>query len=103
VAALPVAAAFTFTAKDYAQETFNVTEERAYDVGLQVIKMAGKVKMENKSSGVIEAEVDGAGVTLKLKKLSEKSTQVTISARKFGFPEVAIASGVMYQLSKQLR
>ncbi len=103
VAALPVLAAFTFAGKDYAQETFNVTMERAYDAGLQAIKMAGKVKQENRASGVISAEVNGARVTLKLKKLSEKSTQVTISARKFGLPQAEIASGVMYRLSEQLK
>ncbi|MDP2946275.1 MAG: hypothetical protein Q8N61_02375 [bacterium] len=103
VAALPVMAAFTFAGKDYAQETFNVTTQRAYDAGLQAIKMAGKVKRENRDSGVINAEVNGARVTLKLKKLSEKSTQVTISARKFGLPQAEIASGVMYRLSEQLK
>ena len=103
VAALPVMAAFTFAGKDYAQETFNVTTQRAYDAGLQAIKMAGKVKRENRDSGVINAEVNGARVTLRLKKLSEKSTQVTISARKFGLPQAEIASGVMYRLSEQLK
>lgn len=103
VAALPVVAAFTFAGKDYAQETFNVDAQRAYAAGLQVIKMAGRVKQENKGSGIMSAEVDGARVTLKLKKLSEKSTQVTISARKFGLPQPKIASGVMYRLREQLK
>jgi uncharacterized protein involved in outer membrane biogenesis len=103
VAALPVVAAFTFAGKDYAQETFKVTTERAYDAGLQAIKMAGKVKKENKASGVINAEVNGAALTFKLKKISEKSTQVTISARKFGLPQPEIASGVMYRLHEQLK
>jgi len=103
VAALPVMAAFTFTGKDYAQETFNVTMERAYDAGLQAVKTAGKVRQENRASGVISAEVHGARVALKLKKLSEKSTQVTISARRFGLPRPETASGVMYRLSEQLK
>lgn len=103
MAALPVVAAFTFAGKDYAQEAFNVTMEKAYDTGLQAIKIAGKVTKENKLSGVISAEVSGARVVFKLKKLSEKSTQVTISARKFGFPQPEIALGVMYRLSRKLK
>jgi hypothetical protein len=103
VAALPVMAAFTFTAKDYAQETFNVAVERAYDSGLQAIKTAGRVIEEKKAAGIISAEVNGARVTLRLKKLSEKSTQITISARKFGLPQAEIASGVMYRLSELLK
>ena len=96
-------AAFTFTARDYAQETFNVAQDTAYDAGLQAIKMTGKVKQENKGSGIISAEVNGARVTLRLKKLSENSTQVTISARKFGFPQAETAAGVMYRLKEQLK
>lgn len=103
MAALPVVAAFTFAGKDYAQETFKVTMDRAYAAGLQAIKMAGKIKKEDKAGGVISAEVNGAGVTFKLKKLSERSTEVTISARKFGLPQAEIASGVMYRLSEQLK
>jgi len=103
VAALPVMAAFTFAAKDHAQETFGITVERAYEAGLRAIKIAGKVKGENRDSGVINAEVDGASVTLRMKKLTERSTQVTISARKFGFPQAEIASGVMYRLKEQLK
>ncbi|MDD5355804.1 MAG: AsmA family protein [Candidatus Omnitrophica bacterium] len=102
VAALPVVAAFTFAAKDYVQESFDVTMDKAYEAGLKAIKTAGKVKKEDKAAGVISAEVGGAKVTFKLKKVSDKSTQVTISARKFGFPKADIASGIMYRLRAQL-
>ncbi|MFA4990259.1 MAG: DUF3568 family protein [Candidatus Omnitrophota bacterium] len=102
VAALPVMAAFTFTAKDYAQENFNVDMERAYNAGLKAIQAAGRVISENRVGGIISAEVNGARVTLRLKKLSEKTTQVNISARKLGFPKPEIASGVMYRLKEEL-
>jgi len=103
VAALPVVAAFTFTAKDYAQETFNEASDRVYDAGLEAIKSAGKVIQENKAEGVIKAEVSGARVTFKLKAVSDKSTQVTISARKFGLPKPEIASGIIYRLRDRLK
>ncbi|MFA4992534.1 MAG: hypothetical protein WC571_01035 [Candidatus Omnitrophota bacterium] len=103
VAALPVMAAFTFTAKDYAQEVFNVEAERAYDTGLEAIQASGRVISENRAGGIISAEVNGARVTLRLKKLSKESTQVNISARKLGFPKPEIASGVMYRLKENLK
>lgn len=103
VAALPVVAAFTFAGKDYVQETFNVTMDRAYDAGLEAIKIAGKIRKEDKAAGIISAEVNGARVNFILKKLSEKSTQITISARKFGLPKDEIASGVMYRLKEHLK
>ncbi len=103
VAALPVMAAFTITGKDYVEETFNVTMERAYDAGLQAIKTAGKVIGEDRSGSTISAAVSGARVTFKLKKLSQNSTQVTISAHKFGLPQAETASGVMYRLKERLK
>jgi hypothetical protein len=103
VAALPVVAAFTLTGKDHAQETFNVSWQRAYDAGLSALKKAGVVKSEDKASGIINAVVDGVDVTLKLKKNSANSTEVTISARKFIFPQPEIASGVIYRLKEELR
>lgn len=103
MAALPVTAAFTFAGKSYAQQTFNVTLERAYAAGLEVLKTAGRVKKEDRESGVISAEVNAVQVTLKLKKLSGKSTQVTISGRKFGLPQPNVASGVLYQLHERLK
>ena len=103
VAALPVAVAFTFGGKDYAQAPFNVAMDKAYNEGLQVLKQMGAVKRENKAEGVINAEVEGAGVTFKLKKLSDGSTQITVSARKFGLPKPEVASGVIYQLTEKLK
>jgi hypothetical protein len=103
VAVLPVAAVFTFTGKDFTQNTLGVSFERAYDAGLKALKDAGVVKKENKGAGVISAEVDGSEVTLKLKRLSEVSTEVTISARKFGLPQPAVASGVLYRLEEKLK
>ncbi|MDD4909541.1 MAG: hypothetical protein PHR44_02510 [Candidatus Omnitrophica bacterium] len=102
-AALPVAAAFAFAGKDHVQEIFSVTMDRAYDAGLRAVKMAGNIIKEDKAGGIISAEVNGARVTFKLKKLSERSTEVTISARKLGFPQPETASGIMYQLNKQLK
>ena len=103
VAVLPVAVAFTFMGKDFARDVLGVSFERAYDAGLKAIKGAGIVKEENKGEGIINAEVDGSRVNLKLNKLSGTSTQVTISARKFGLPQPAVASGVLYSLKEELK
>lgn len=103
VAVLPVAAAFTFAGKDYARDTLGVSFEKAYDAGLKAIQAAGVVKKGNKTTGVISAAVDGASVNFKLRKLSGASTEVTISARKFGLPKPAVASGILYRMKEELK
>jgi hypothetical protein len=103
VAALPVAAAFTFAGKDFAQASFVVTMDKAYEDGLQVLKQMGVVKKENKSGGTISAEVNGANVTLKLKKINDTATEITVSARKLGLPKPEVASGVIYRITDKLK
>jgi len=103
VGVLPVAAVLTFTGKDFSRDTFNVSLERVYSAGIKAIQSAGTVKREERSAGEISAEVSGASVNLKLRKISEDRTEVTISARKFGFPKPEIAAGVMYRLRESLK
>ncbi|MDO8747738.1 MAG: hypothetical protein Q7J72_01300 [Candidatus Omnitrophota bacterium] len=103
VAAMPVAAVFTFAGKDYTQASFDVTTDKAYNTGLEVLKQMGAVRRENKTGGVISAEVSGAKVTFRLKKLNDASTEITISARKLGLPKPEVASGVIYQITDRLK
>lgn len=101
VAVLPVAVAFTFAGKDFARDTLGMPFDQAYDAALQAMRGAGAVDKEDKGGGVISAAVNGSRVTLQLKKLSANSTEVTVSARRFGFPQPEVASGVLYRLQKK--
>lgn len=105
VAALPVAAAFTFAGKDYAREEFKAGMDRIYAIALDAITKAGTVKKESKgaASSVITGVVNGASVVCKLKVLANSSVQATISARKFGLPKPDVASGIMYRLKEEFK
>ncbi|TBR17806.1 hypothetical protein EPO66_02030 [bacterium] len=103
VAALPIAAAFTFAGKDYAEGDFDVSWDPAYEAAIKQLAKAGKIKSENKQNGIIIANVSGAGVTLRLKKIKDNKTHIVVSARKFGLPQAEIASGVIYRLSEELK
>ena len=102
-AALPVAAVFTLTGKDYAQEDFNASWQLAYDAGLKAINSLGTLSSEDSAGGVINAEVKGAKVTIKLKDLTGGKTQITVSARKLMLPQPEVASGVMYKIREELK
>lgn len=103
VAALPVAAVFTFAGKDYSRAEYDVSWEKTYETSLSVLKESGTVKKENKTIGIINAEVRGAKVTLKLKKVTEKKTEITISARKYMLPQPEAAAGIIYSISGKLK
>jgi hypothetical protein len=105
VAILPVAAATTLFGKDYAEEDFVTSIDRAYKVSLSVLKSTGNVKKEIISADAagIEAAVNGVDVSVKIKKTTGRGVKVTVSARKFLLPKPEVAGGVLYQISGKLK
>ncbi|MCM8756551.1 MAG: DUF3568 domain-containing protein [Candidatus Omnitrophica bacterium] len=103
IAALPVAVAVTFAGRDYAQASLEVNRDKVYEIGLEMLKQMGVIKKEDSKEGVINAEVSGANVTFKLKKIDDKTTEITVYARKVGIPKPEIASGVIYKIQEQLK
>lgn len=102
VAALPVAVAATFIGKDYVQQIIDVRFKHAYEISLEVMKRMGTVTKEDASDGVVKASINGAMVALILRKSEGNKTEITISARKFIFPKMEIAGGVLYQIVDKL-
>jgi uncharacterized protein involved in outer membrane biogenesis len=100
---VPVVAVVALTGKDSVQKEVNVAFDQTYGVSLDVLKQMGKVSKEDKTQGLINAEVNGASVTLKLKQVSAKATQITVSARKYMLPKQEIANGVLYQISEKIK
>jgi len=103
VAALPIAAAFTFAGKDYAEEYVSAPLEKTYAVAQKILQESGKIKKEDKTGSIINAEVGGAGVTLKLTTFNNKKTHIIVFARKFGLPKPEIASGIIYKIINELK
>ncbi|MFC1675224.1 hypothetical protein ACFL1K_05020 [Candidatus Omnitrophota bacterium] len=102
VAVLPVAVAATFIGKDYVQQIIDVSFEHLYEISLEVVKRMGRITKDDASGGVIKADIDGAMVALMLRKGADNKTEITISARKYMFPKMDIAGGVLYQIVDKL-
>lgn len=103
IAILPVAVGALVISKDSITEEISVPSGKLYDLALSVLKQAGKVNIQDPAAGVISALVDGASVSVKLKKISELKTRITVSARKYMLPRREVASGVLYQITEKLK
>jgi hypothetical protein len=103
VAVLPVAIAATFVGKDSVVQDFAYSFDKVYETSLAVLKKMGRVIKEDKAGGVINADINSAKVVFKLKKISDKKTEATISARKYLLPKPEIAGGVVYEISQKLK
>lgn len=102
VGIFPVVVAATLVGKDSAQADFDNTFDRVWKISLDVLGSSGKIKKEDRANSIISAEVDSISVSVRLKRVSDKTTQVIVSARKNLFPKPRIASGILYRISEAL-
>lgn len=103
VGIIPVAIISTFMEKDNISRDLSVPIDRLYDVSLAVLSRMGKVNKEDREARTINAVVNSADVVLKLTQISQNSTKVTISARKYLLPKAEVANGVLYQINEELK
>lgn len=103
VAELPVSVVATSIGKDSVHQIIDVSFEHVYEVSFEEIKRIGTIMKYDALSGVINANINGALVTLTLKKGSGNKTEITISARKFALPQLDIAAWVLYQIIDTLQ
>ncbi len=100
-AILPVAAAAVFVGKDSVSQEFGVGFEKAYAASIDALGRSGKIKRQDKASGVISADIKGTDVSLEVKHLAGKS-RISVSARKLMVPRPEIAAGILYKVEKRL-
>jgi hypothetical protein len=105
VAFLPAGVAVTFAGKDSAQETLNTPYEETYDSLIKLLadlKERAQIKSENRATGIIKALVDKNDVAVKIEKKDERSTNITVSARRMLLPKPEVAQGLMAQLKDKI-
>jgi hypothetical protein len=102
VAVLPVAVAATFIGKDYVRQIIDARFEHVYEISLEVVKRMGRITKDDAQDGAIKANINGANVALQFRKKADNKTEITISARKYMFPKLDIAGGVLYQIIDKL-
>ena len=103
VPALPISVAVTFLGRDSVRQIVDVSYEHTYGVCLEVLKSMGSVTKDDPKDGEIKAHMHGSTVTLHIKKKAVNKTEIIISARKYMFPNLSIAGGVLYQVLDKLQ
>ncbi len=102
IAILPVAAIFTFTRNANAEQSVGFSFGHVYTIGESEIRRMGTITRNDPVKGEIKANINGANVVLNLQKQEDNKTRITISARKFMFPQPNVAGGVLYQIVEKL-
>lgn len=100
---LPVGVAGALIGKDSSQIDFDVDYDKVFNTSAKVMREMGKSGQEDKTTGIVKGKVSGCNVTIKIVKKTDKTVQVTVSARKYLIPKPQIAGGVLHQISEELK
>ena len=89
---------------DSAKTVFDASYDRSYNASFEVAKtMVGIFDTDDKASGWIKLTSDNNNIAIHVVKLTEKATQVTVSARKYSAPKAGLARDILAKISKKLR
>jgi len=102
VAVLPFAAATMFVGSDSVSADFPQSRDKVFAACLEALNHVGKVTSEDKAGGTISGESASSNIAVKLEK-SGSRTKVTVSARKYLFPEKKAAAGLLFLISEKLK
>ncbi|MDD5119880.1 MAG: DUF3568 family protein [Candidatus Omnitrophica bacterium] len=84
--------------KDTVQGNTDKRYEALWDSALNVIRTRGLIQEEDFAAGYIEAGVESSKVWIKLTRLTQATTRVKVSARKYHFPNMELAQDVFVKI-----
>lgn len=82
---------------------FDTSFIRAYSVSLDVMRKHGKTTIEDEKKGWIKADFDNYNAAVHIEQLTERTVQITISARKYALPKPQFARDILSKISRRLK
>ncbi len=99
---LPAGVATVLVSKDHFEEEFGNAFEEVYSASLALFEEKGRLDHKDKEKGIVKGKMEGCDVAIKIQRVSEGRTKITVSARKMFLPKPKIAGGVVHQISRML-
>lgn len=101
---LPAVAIGIVVAQDDVKSQLDFSPSKVYQESLKLVHdLAGVVKKTDQSKGQITALVYGCDISFNIQDKGWFKSFITIKARKYFLPKLAIANGLLYQLTERLK
>ena len=84
--------------KDTVQGDTDKNYEALWDSALSVARSRGLIQQENAATGNIELGAESSKVWIKLVRLTQATTRVRVSARKYHFPNMELAQDIFVKI-----
>lgn len=89
---------------DSVKAEFVTSYEKAYKASLDTAKaMVGTIDMADETTGWIKSESEDNNVAIHIVKQTDKTVEITVSARKYATPRVQFAKDILAKISKKLK
>ena len=88
---------------DSARGHYDTSFPRAYKASVHVMLSQGNITMQEEKSGWVKADIDNHNVAVHVEQLTERTAQITVSARKYTLPKPQFARDILSKISKELR
>lgn len=89
--------------RDTIQGETDTPYESLWNAALTVGKIRGTIKQEDYNSGAINLEVGQSRVWVRLIRLTDATTRVKISARKYHLPDISLAQELFVKIIEQAK
>ncbi len=84
--------------RDTVQGDTDKNYEGLWDSALSVARSRGLIQQENAATGYIELGAEQSKVWIKLVRLTQATTRVKVSARKYHFPNMELAQDIFVKI-----
>ncbi len=89
------------------RDTVQGDSDKSYDAlwesAVSVAGMRGIIQQENANTGYIELSAESSKVWIRLIRLTQATTRIKISARKFHFPNIGLAQDIFVKIITEAR
>ncbi|MDD5155545.1 MAG: hypothetical protein PHF11_03565, partial [Candidatus Omnitrophica bacterium] len=102
VGAIPVAVGATLFKKDTSEAEFKATQEAVFAAALRIAGKNGRVISQDRQKGLIRAKISGADISIDISGMPSGGSRVTVSARKYFIPKPELASGLLYEIKREI-
>ncbi|MFA5060606.1 MAG: DUF3568 family protein [Candidatus Omnitrophota bacterium] len=89
--------------QDFATTSVDVNYKRAWSIANEQLKKIGEAKRTFQKIGEINAIVEGSTVRVKISKLTERTVDIKVSARKNMLPNTELAQTILAAILRKLQ
>lgn len=75
---------------------------RAWEVTVKVLEEKGRIELQDKKAGKIEADIRDSKVTVRIDKITASAVRIQIKARKNLFPNIDLATEIINSINSRL-